>query len=61
LTGTATLRFRFPGQYFLIEQGLHYNWHRFYGPTTGRYTQPDPSASPIDRAATPTPQRIRST
>jgi RHS repeat-associated protein len=22
--------------------GLHYNWHRSYDPTLGRYTQPDP-------------------
>ena len=22
--------------------GLHYNWHRHYDPTIGRYTQPDP-------------------
>jgi RHS repeat-associated protein len=42
ITGTATQNLRFPGQYFLIEQGLAYNWHRFYDPTTGRYTQPDP-------------------
>jgi len=24
------------------EAGLHYNWHRHYEPTLGRYTQPDP-------------------
>ncbi|NJM30789.1 MAG: hypothetical protein HC855_12435 [Rhizobiales bacterium] len=42
IAGTATQNLRFPGQYFLIEQGLAYNWHRFYDPTTGRYTQPDP-------------------
>jgi RHS repeat-associated protein len=42
ITGTATQNLRFPGQYFLIEQGLAYNWHRFYDATTGRYTQPDP-------------------
>jgi RHS repeat-associated protein len=24
------------------ETGLHYNWHRSYDPTIGRYTQPDP-------------------
>ena len=33
---------RFPGQVFLIETGLAYNWHRHYDPTTGRYTQADP-------------------
>jgi RHS repeat-associated protein len=26
----------------LSETGLHYNWHRSYDPTLGRYTQPDP-------------------
>jgi hypothetical protein len=25
-----------------MEAGLHYNWHRHYDPTLGRYTQPDP-------------------
>ncbi len=24
------------------QTGLHYNWHRSYDPTVGRYTQPDP-------------------
>ena len=33
---------RFPGQWFQIESALHYNWHRHYDPTLGRYTQPDP-------------------
>ncbi len=42
ITGTATLDARFPGQWFQSETGLHYNWHRQYDPTTGRYTQPDP-------------------
>jgi RHS repeat-associated protein len=42
ITGSATLNLRFPGQYFLIESGLVYNWHRHYDPTLGRYTQPDP-------------------
>jgi RHS repeat-associated protein len=42
ITGSATLNLRFPGQYFLIESGLAYNWHRHYDPTLGRYTQPDP-------------------
>jgi RHS repeat-associated protein len=42
VTGTAVQNLRFPGQYFLIETGLAYNWHRHYDPATGRYTQPDP-------------------
>ena len=33
---------RFPGQWFQIEDGLSYNWHRNYDPTLGRYTQADP-------------------
>ena len=37
-----TLNARFPGQWFQLESGLHYNWHRHYDPTFGRYTQPDP-------------------
>jgi RHS repeat-associated protein len=42
ITGSATNNLRFPGQYFLIEDGLHYNWYRHYDPTVGRYIQPDP-------------------
>lgn len=42
ITGTATNNLRFPGQYFLVESGLHYNWHRHYDPTLGRYIQADP-------------------
>jgi RHS repeat-associated protein len=41
ITGSATNNLRFPGQYFLIEDGLHYNWYRHYDPTIGRYVQPD--------------------
>ena len=42
ITGTGTLNARFPGQWYQLEAGLHYNWHRSYDPTLGRYTQPDP-------------------
>jgi RHS repeat-associated protein len=42
ITGTATLDARFPGQWFQLETGLHYNWHRQYDPSIGRYTQADP-------------------
>lgn len=42
ITGTATLDARFPGQWFQLESGLHYNWHRQYDPTIGRYIQADP-------------------
>ena len=31
-----------PGQIFEPETGFHYNWHRYYDPTTGRYLTPDP-------------------
>jgi RHS repeat-associated protein len=39
---TGTLDARLPGQWYQSETGLHYNWHRSYDPTVGRYTQPDP-------------------
>lgn len=35
--------FRFPGQYYDQETDLHYNYHRYYDPRTGRYLTPDPS------------------
>ena len=33
---------RFPGQYYDVETGVHYNYFRDYDPSTGRYIQPDP-------------------
>jgi len=42
LTGTITCNLRFPGQYFDEETGLHYNFHRYYNPDTGRYLTADP-------------------
>jgi RHS repeat-associated protein len=42
LSGTNSNNLRYPGQYFQIETGLHYNHHRMYDPVTGRYTQADP-------------------
>ena len=35
--------FRFPGQYYDQETGLHYNYHRYYDPRIGRYLRADPS------------------
>jgi RHS repeat-associated protein len=34
--------FRFPGQYYDQETGLHYNYHRYYDPMIGRFVTPDP-------------------
>jgi RHS repeat-associated protein len=42
LTQTVENNFRFPGQYYDQETGLHYNYFRYYHPTTGRYVTPDP-------------------
>ena len=33
---------RFQGQYFDSETGLHYNRHRYYNPSSGRFLTPDP-------------------
>jgi RHS repeat-associated protein len=44
VTSIATVDnpFRFPGQYYDTETGLHYNYFRYYNPQTGRYITPDP-------------------
>ena len=39
---TVSNNLRLPGQYFDLESGLHYNWHRHYEPETGRYMSVDP-------------------
>ena len=39
---SATNELRFPGQWHDRENGLYYNWHRYYDPSTGRYLQADP-------------------
>jgi RHS repeat-associated protein len=41
--GTVVNNLRFPGQYQDQETGLHYNYHRYYDLSTGRYLCPDPS------------------
>jgi RHS repeat-associated protein len=39
---TLVNNLRFPGQYYDNENGLHYNWHRMYQPSSGRYETADP-------------------
>ena len=38
----TTINLRFPGQYYDVETGLHYNYFRDYDPSIGRYVQSDP-------------------
>ena len=42
VSSTIINNLRFPGQYYDGETGLHYNWHRYYNPRSGRYSRPDP-------------------
>lgn len=46
---TVENNLRFPGQYSDQETGLHYNYHRYYDPMTGRYLRVDPVGSLIGR------------
>ena len=41
-TSTVTNNLRFPGQYADAETGYHYNFHRSYDNSTGRYIKVDP-------------------
>ena len=41
-TSSLECNLRFPGQYFDAETGLHYNFHRYYDPSLGRYITEDP-------------------
>ena len=36
------INLRYPGQYYDVETGLFYNWHRYYSPALGRYITNDP-------------------
>jgi RHS repeat-associated protein len=40
--GTFAYNLRFPGQYFDIEMGTHYNYFRDYDASIGRYIESDP-------------------
>jgi RHS repeat-associated protein len=40
--GTFVYNLRFPGQYYMAETGLHYNYFRDYDSATGRYVESDP-------------------
>jgi len=40
--GVFTYNLRFPGQYYDVETGKHYNYFRDYDPALGRYVQSDP-------------------
>jgi RHS repeat-associated protein len=40
--GVFTFNHRFPGQYYDVETGNHYNYFRDYDPSIGRYIESDP-------------------
>lgn len=39
---SVVCNFRFPGQYYDAETGMHYNYFRYYNPQPGRYLTSDP-------------------
>jgi RHS repeat-associated protein len=39
---TVSYNLRFPGQYYMAETGLNYNYFRDYDPAVGRYIESDP-------------------
>jgi RHS repeat-associated protein len=52
---TIESNWRFPGQFWDVESGLHYNLMRFYAPKLGRYTSPDP----VNSATVQLPESLR--
>lgn len=42
VNSTAYSPLRFPGQYYDPENGLHYNYFRYYDPESAQYLSPDP-------------------
>ncbi|WP_257980834.1 putative T7SS-secreted protein [Streptomyces sp. CB02959] len=58
VSATAYTPLRFPGQYFDAETQLHYNYFRFYDPTSARYLSLDPlgldpSPNPVGYVSNP--------
>jgi RHS repeat-associated protein len=41
VVGNIENNIRFPGQYYISETGLYYNWWRWYKSETGRYMEKD--------------------